>query len=291
MTKRQQLKGQILNLIEDNRPNSIPQHLLISGREGTGKTYMTEELDSMLTARGYRVVKFLYPHCGIVTADDIIDKVGMPNGQDTIILIDDFDKMLQSLPNDEQFRLRAYIFKKNAPMLIATSTGLYEGFSDYHAPLYDAFRVFHFPTFENEDYEDVLPKEVYDRIKDNDAFFSMAIKLDDNINYIRSLAIAMYHGQNVEEAIQTVVSENCRYFRLLFDSLSGVLQRALYGLAHSGEVAQSIDVQHQSGLSGANTASALFRLENQGLIIRVGDKKRNVSYKIKDTILKAWLIR
>ena len=117
----------------------------------------------------------------------------------------------------------------------------------------------------------------------------MAAKLGNNTNYIRSFVMAMYRGQNTDEALQTVVNENSRYFRLLFDNLSGMLQRALYGLAHSGEVAQSADVQHQSGLSAANTASALFRLEKQGVITRIGEKKRNVSYSIKDCILRRWL--
>lgn len=289
MTKRQQQREQILDLVKDNRPNTIPQHLLISGKEGTGKSYLIEEFDSKLTACGHRIVKFLYPHCYIVTADNIINKVEASSDQSTIILIDDFDKMLQFLPHDEQFRLRAFLFKKNAPMLIATSTGLYEGFSDYRAPFYDAFRIFHLPSLEKEDYADILPMEVYDWVKGNEDFLSMAAKFGNNTNYIRSLAMAIHCGQNTNEAIQTIINENSRYFRLLFDNLSGVLQRALFGLAHSGEVAQSAEVQHQSGLSAANTASALFRLEKQGVITRIGEKKRNVSYSIKDCILRRWL--
>lgn len=84
-----------------------------------------------------------------MTADDIINKVDVSNNNNYII-IDDFDKMLQSLPNDEQYRLRAFLFKKNAPMLIATSTGLYDGFADYRMPFYDAFRVFHIPELETK---------------------------------------------------------------------------------------------------------------------------------------------
>ncbi len=37
--------------------------------------------------------------------------------------------------------------------------------------------------------------------------------------------------------------------------------RVLCGLALSGETATSADVQKMSGLTAANTASALFRLE------------------------------
>ena len=288
MTKRQQLKKSVFDIIGSNRPNSIPQHLLVSGKEGTGKTFIVESIASELYSRGLQVTKFLFPHCDIVTADDIINKVDVSNNNNYII-IDDFDKMLQSLPNDEQYRLRAFLFKKNAPMLIATSTGLYEGFSDYRMPFYDAFRVFHIPELEHEDLADILPKKEYEAVKKDEFFLGVLSELEGNLNYICSLATALQGCNSMDVAIQSVIAQNDRYFRLLFSGLSGMLQRTLYGLAQAGETASSAEVQHQSGLTSANTASGLFRLEKQRIISRVGDKKRNVTYKINDYLLRKWL--
>lgn len=288
MTKRQQLKNLVFDIIDSNRPNSIPQHLLVSGNEGAGKTCLVESLASELLSRGYQVIKFLYPHCNVVTADDIINKVDVSNNNNYII-IDDFDKMLQSLPNDEQYRLRAFLFKKNAPMLIATSTGLYDGFADYRMPFYDAFRVFHIPELEHEDLADILPKKEYEAVKKDEYFLDVMPKLRGNLNYICTLAIALQSCNSVDVAIQSVIAQNDRYFRLLFSGLSGMLQRTLYGLAQAGETASSAEVQRLSGLTAANTASGLFRLEKQGIISRVGDKRRNVTYKINDYLLHKWL--
>jgi hypothetical protein len=288
MTKRQQLKNLVFDTIDSNRPNSIPQHLLVSGNEGAGKTCLVESLASELLSRGYQVIKFLYPHCNVVTADDIINKVDVSNNNNYII-IDDFDKMLQSLPNDEQYRLRAFLFKKNAPMLIATSTGLYDGFADYRMPFYDAFRVFHIPELEHEDLADILPKKEYEAVKKDEFFLDVMPKLRGNLNYICTLAIALQSCNSVDVAIQSVIAQNDRYFRLLFSGLSGMLQRTLYGLAQAGETASSAEVQRLSGLTAANTASGLFRLEKQGIISRVGDKRRNVTYKINDYLLHKWL--
>lgn len=288
MTKRQQLKNLVFDIIDSNRPNSIPQHLLVSGNEGAGKTCLVESLASELLSRGYQVIKFLYPHCNVVTADDIINKVDVSNNNNYII-IDDFDKMLQSLPNDEQYRLRAFLFKKNAPMLIATSTGLYDGFADYRMPFYDAFRVFHIPELEHEDLADILPKKEYEAVKKDEFFLNVMPKLRGNLNYICTLAIALQSCNSVDVAIQSVIAQNDRYFRLLFSGLSGMLQRTLYGLAQAGETASSAEVQRLSGLTAANTASGLFRLEKQGIISRVGDKRRNVTYKINDYLLYKWL--
>lgn len=288
MTKRQQMKNLVFDIIDSNRPNSIPQHLLVSGNEGAGKTCLVESLASELLSRGYQVIKFLYPHCNVVTADDIINKVDVSNNNNYII-IDDFDKMLQSLPNDEQYRLRAFLFKKNAPMLIATSTGLYDGFADYRMPFYDAFRVFHIPELEHEDLADILPKKEYEAVKKDEFFLDVMPKLRGNLNYICTLAIALQSCNSVDVAIQSVIAQNDRYFRLLFSGLSGMLQRTLYGLAQAGETASSAEVQRLSGLTAANTASGLFRLEKQGIISRVGDKRRNVTYKINDYLLHKWL--
>ena len=288
MTKRQQLKKSVFDIIDSNRPNSIPQHLLVSGNEGGGKTCIIEGIASELLSRGYQVTKFLYPHCNIVTADDIINKVDVSNNNNYII-IDDFDKMLLSLPNEEQYRLRAFLFKKNAPMLIATSTGLYEGFSDYRMPFYDAFRVFHIPELEYEDLADILPKKEYEKVKDDKTFLDVLPKLGGNLNYICTLATTLQSCNSVDVAIQSVIAQNDRYFRLLFNGLSGMLQRTLFGLAQAGETASSAEVQHLSGLTAANTASGLFRLEKQRIISRVGDKRRNVTYRINDYLLRKWL--
>ena len=288
MTKRQQLKKQIFDIIDSNHPNSIPQHLLVSGNEGVGKTFIVEGIASELLSRGFKVTKFLYPHCNVVTADDIINKVDVSNNK-YYIIIDDFDKMLQSLSNEEQYRLRAFLFKKNAPMLIATSTGLYDGFADYRMPFYDAFRVFHIPELEHEDLADILPKKEYEAVKKDEFFLDVMPKLRGNLNYICTLAIALQSCNSVDVAIQSVIAQNDRYFRLLFSGLSGMLQRTLYGLAQAGETASSAEVQRLSGLTAANTASGLFRLEKQGIISRVGDKRRNVTYKINDYLLHKWL--
>ena len=285
MTERQKIKKTLQKIIDSNVANSIPQHVLIAGAEGTGKSYMIARLEQELTASGCHVCKFLYPHCNIVAADYIIYKVSSPDGQRCVILIDDFDKMLEVLPNDEQYKLRAFLFKKNAPTLIATSTGLYEGFSDYRAPFYDAFRVLHIPQLTQDDIAEILSEDVFQKVKDLSEFHNIVPKLGSNLNYIRSLATALCENRGIED----VVKANDRYFRYMFSSLPNVQQRALYGLALSGETATSADVQKASSLTAANTASALFRLEKQGIIAKLGEKKRNVTYQIHDYLLWLWI--
>lgn len=300
MTKRQSLKGQILDIVKDNKAGSVPQHLLIVGSEGTGKTFIVADLVSELELSGKPVKPLYYPHCDIVTAGDIIGEVELSRYEQFILLIDDFDQLLLSLPNEEQYMLRSFLFRKGAPMLIATSTGVYNGFDDYRAPFYDAFRVLYIPELEAGDLVDLLPQDVYEDVKYNQQFLSLLPWLDGNINYINTLASGIHSGLNIDEALNQVVDENSRFFRHMFDSLPGMQQRALYALAQvvdamngsargDERAATSAQVQQKSELSPANTASALFRLEKQGIIERVGEKKRNVSYQIKDYVFELWL--
>lgn len=294
------MKGQILNIVQDNKAGTVPQHLLIVGDEGMGKTFMVEDLAVELDSRSKQVTELYYPHCEIVTADDIIGKVAMSKYEQSVILIDDFDELLHSLPNTEQYMLRSFLFRKGAPMLIATSTGVYDGFNDYRAPFYDAFRVMFIPELEEDDLKVLLAQDVYEDVKDNHQFLSLLPRLSNNINYINTLAEGIHSGMEIDTALEQIVDDNSRYFRQMFRTLPGMQQRALYGLARAVNAmpkiesddecaASSSQVQEHSGLTPANTASALFRLEKQGIIKRVGEKKRNVNYQIKDYALELWL--
>ena len=149
--------------------------------------------------------------------------------------------------------------------------------------------MFHIPELEYEDLADILPKKEYEAVMNDEFFLDVMSKLEGNLNYICTLAKELQNNNGIDVAIQSVIAQNDRYFRLLFSGLSGMLQRALYGLAQAGETASSVEVQHHSGLTAANTASGLFRLEKQGIISRVGDKRRNVTYKINDYLLRKWL--
>ena len=72
MTERQNMQKTLLEIIDGNVANSIPQHVLIAGAEGTGKSHMIARLEQELTALGRYVCKFLYPHCNIVASSSTL---------------------------------------------------------------------------------------------------------------------------------------------------------------------------------------------------------------------------
>ena len=190
-----------------------PQHILISGAEGSGKTFMIEKLAEEFTARGFLIVKYLYPHSNIVGTESLIKDLDYLLGKKAVVLIDDFDKLLLSMTKGEQKKLIAIFSNMHSPFLVATSTCLDEEFSK-HYPLFDQFfNSFQIPGFEKEDLEDLLGEDLYNKVKGNSEFQEIVMKLGGNLNYIKSLASIIYPNYGTEDSLDIVIDENERYFQ------------------------------------------------------------------------------
>ena len=290
MEKVNQLVWRIADLAENYRTDLDPQHILISGTEGSGKTFMIEKLAEEFTARGFLMVKYLYPHSNIVGTESLIKDLDYLFGKKAVVLIDDFDKLLLSMTKGEHKKLIAIFSNMHSPFLVATSTGLSDDFPKRY-PLFDQFfNSFQIPNFEKEDLEDLLGEDIYNKVKGNSEFQEKVMKLGGNLNYNKSFASFIYPNYGTEDCLDIVIDENERYFRYMFSTLPGVQQRALYGLARAGEIATAADVQRESGLSATNTSSALYRLEKRGVITKAGGKKRSVEYKITDYLFGKWIV-
>ena len=70
MRNRKQLVWRIADLAESYCTDLEPQHILISGAEGSGKTFMIEKLAEEFTARGFLIVgtESLCPLCVLFDA-------------------------------------------------------------------------------------------------------------------------------------------------------------------------------------------------------------------------------
>ena len=101
MRNRKQLVWRIADLTESYRKDLEPQHILISGVEGSGKTFTIEKLAEEFTARGFLMVKNFYPHSNIVGVESLIKDLDGFLGKDAVVLIDDFDKLLLAMTKGE----------------------------------------------------------------------------------------------------------------------------------------------------------------------------------------------
>ena len=126
MRNRKQLVWRIADLAESYCTDLEPQHILISGAEGSGKTFIIEKLAEELAASGFLMVKYLYPHSNIVGTESLIKDLDYLLGKKAVVLIDDFDKLLLSMTKGEQKKWIAIsIFNLSTLVLDNTLQRLY----------------------------------------------------------------------------------------------------------------------------------------------------------------------
>jgi hypothetical protein len=286
MDNLKELKDTILDIAEKNRPRSIPQHVVVSGDKGSGKSCFINALSREAECRGYNAIRMHYPYFLVETADYVIRRAQSGNSASlkSIIFIDDFDRLLQQLSRQEQYGLRAFLFAENSPMLVGTSTGIIEGFTDYRAPFYDAFRIFHISNYLSSSLSIFM-----ETVSECDAKITEEC-LGMNMHYLKRFACLRKEGNmDVQTVINKMVEENLSIFRYAMDSLPKLQQQVLSGIALNSNAATSIIIRELTGLESSSISASLLRLEKKGLIVRIGEVKRNASYSVKDRLLAYWL--
>lgn len=284
MNNLEQLRDTILDIAAKNSPRSIPQHVVVSGDKGYGKSYFIDLLSKEADGHGYKTIGLRYPYYMVETADDVISRVEQASSSSIkrIIFIDDFDVLLQQLSRQEQYKLRAFLFADDAPMLVGTSTGIIEGFTDYRAPFYDAFRIFYLSNY-------IQPSLALFKENASETDTNIAEKyLGMDMRYLRVYA-DLLRTMDAQQAIDKMVSENYSHFRYILDSLPKLQQQTLSGIAMSDNEATSITIRELTGVEASSISASLLRLEKKGIITRIGEGKRNVNYSIKDRLLALWL--
>ena len=291
VSKRQQMLSAVIGIVKDNVPESIPQHLIISGDCGSGKTNFLESVEKQLIRQGFSVQSFHFPYSRIRSAGEITKAIDEQDAKGKrILLIDDFDMLLDVLPAKEQYRLRAFLFEKGAPTMIGTTTGLYKGFSDYRTPFYDAFKIFHLEELEKADLTQILSKQQFSKLDEIQRWDDILKTLNCDLSYINSFFHWYFkHKLRPEECMEQIVKDNSKYFRLLFESLPNLQQQIILGLASIGGQATTVQIRQSTQLDNSTISSSLSRMEQKRLVRKSGEKKRNYSYSIKDKLFEQWI--
>lgn len=288
--QRADMLSSIVEKVSKNKAKGIPQHIMLSGDEGVGKSYMLECLSERL-ADVDDVVSFHYPYALYVKAEAIIARIqASPVQRQKVVLIDDFDKMLDLLTVKEQYNLRAFFFTETAPTLIGTITGTYPGFHDYRAPFYDAFLVMHIEPMEVEEWMSLADQEVRDRAENDSVFTDAVSALGPNMHYIRRFAeLYANTSMSAAECRQKIMLENSRYFKLLISTLPVSQQQVLMAFAKQGGSATSSQIKDTASLDPATLPSSISRLLAKKLLVKADEKKRNGTYTISDRLLSGFL--
>lgn len=278
----------IANVVAKNKPNSIPQHILISGGTGSGKTTLLQRLKEKLKSEGKHIVSLHFPYTLIHDAETIESKFENKGETTTLLLIDDFHLLLESLSTQEQYRLRAFLFSNGAPTLIATSKKQLDAITDYRAPFYDAFRIF--ILHPEEHVSNFFDKQTYNKLVKEKNWEEAYSIISNNFCYLASFASGYTNGLSIQECINMELKANSRYFKSLYLSLPLIQQQVILGIALSPTVPTSlIEIRDSAKIESTSITSAIKRLVSISIVKQIGQKKRNYTYALTDALFYKWL--
>ena len=273
----------LLSVVEENIPGHIPQHVLVESGIGGGKSHCLSQIQKLLNGKKYNTVSVRQPYYMVDTADKIINVI-TGNGvkvEDLIILVDDFDVLLNQLNIQEQYKLRAFLFNPKSPTLIGTTTGVLEQFTNYKAPFYDAFRIFHLNNYLTPSLSVVSGRTTDASLLKYEELFN------GNMHYMKQFC-NLYYGEKkpAEICLQLIMKNNSTYYKYIIDSAPKLQQKVLCGLAMCGGKGTSRDIGSKINLTNSFVSPALKRLETSQIIKKANNGKRNIVYEFKDGIFR-----
>lgn len=275
----------VVNIIQKNRPGGIPQHILLSGDEESGKSTLLNRVKESAENNGIKVVQLSFPYI-LVSIQDVISNFQKNNTSTTLLLVDDFHLLMGKLSVNEQYSLRAFLFSNGAPMLIGTINRDTAAITDYKAPFFDAFRIF---VLHPENFTGAFfPPEVYSRLKNEDVWDTVNKIICNNFNYAKQFALNYSDGMTVEDSISMLLKANERYFKLLFLSLPNIQQQVVLGIAMSTSEPGLSEIRKSAKIESTSITSSLKRLISQSIVKQIGQKKRNYTYTLSDELFCLW---
>ena len=279
----------IVNIVNRNRIGGLPQHILICGEAGSGKSTFLQSLSNRLRGEGKKIVMFSFPYSSVTAANDITRRIPESERQMTILLVDDFHLLLNNLKIDEQYRLRSYLFQNGAPTMIATSQGQPPEFTDYRAPFFDAFRLF---FLQPELYmQTFFAQESYEQLSQLPGWEEAKSLIADNLYYVKAFAAYYADKPSIQQTIGRLIADNERFFKQRFLSLSSVQQTILIGMAEKQGLSTLADIRSAINIDSTGITSALKRLAGLSFIRQIGQKKRSYTYIMTDKLFQEWLRR
>lgn len=206
---RQALLEMLLEDIRETRPGGIPQHHLIIGQRGMGKTTLLRRIDVALREDSDtdRFIPLSFPeeqwtldrlsklwlNCldsladtlerevdgdgAVKMIDEAVEQLLRENqkesllseaaeksflqiveklGRRPVLLVDNLDLVFGRLSTHEQNRLRAFLMRAGAPILIGACVSPPSETSDYTAAFYDHFKTHYLDRLSAEEMRDVL---------------------------------------------------------------------------------------------------------------------------------------
>lgn len=330
---RQALLELLLEDVESTRARGIPQHHLIVGQRGMGKTTLLRRLDVALRepSRSGRFIPLSFPeeqwsldrlsklwlNCLDSLADtleregaeqDVIDRIddavdvlaeqhsdegllaeaaeriflnlAIEFDRRPVLLIDNLDLVFARLKKHEVNRLRAFLMRAGAPILIGACVSPPLETSDYGAAFYDHFKTHYLERLSAPDMRDVLL-----RLADRAGNKALVERLDAERPRLRALhaltggnprtTVILFQiftkgfSQEAYQDLEALLDMMTPLYKARFEELPPQGQVVMSALATHWEPATSRQLAEITRLDNRQLSPQIDRLKKAGLIEEV----------------------
>ncbi len=221
-----------------------------------------------------------------------------------LVLLENADDLFtRCLPKTNDIKkIRKILQHENFLLLFATSPTLFDRISRSNAPLYQFFRL---RTLELLDYDqaiDLLTR--WARLDEKKNLLSILKGDDYRLRVLYHLTggnprilLFLYMAIGGQGSIETAVSTFSRlleedlssYYLSRMRDLSNQVQPVVLALAESNRNLTQTEIAHKTFLPARSMGTTMARLENDGIVRPVSDKKgKNTPYTLTDHLFRLW---
>lgn len=350
---RQKVLQFLMDKINQEADNSIPQHHLIIGQRGMGKSTLLKRIEVELRKEAYKhhFIPLLFPEeqynvasladLWLNSLDALADALETQNEkektavvdakikalqtlkqQDTIaqeafhflldfthqyhlrpvLLIDNINLIFDRLDASEQHKLRAWLMKNGAPIIVGASVTAIEDTFDYGAPFYDAFQFQYLNKMNFEELMAILlnlatltnAPEVTTAIHSHRARLKTICQLTGGnprtANLLYRLIVKGF-SKEISDDLEGILDEITPLYKARFEELSPQLQIIVDAIALHWDPINIEQLRAKTAMQNAQLSPQLKRLVEAGWIDKVENNlSKGSAYEISERFFNIWFI-
>ena len=280
----------ILDGINRETHNSIPQCYYVSAGMGFGKTTMLHRLGNTINLDLFQPI---YIDCILnpIDNEDKLEEIlqGIMSNKRVVFLLDNAHYLLENWSSSELGKLRALIYNPGAPIIVFAGKRVTKVFTDYSAPLYNSVLLLSLNTLTEKEQTQLIQSACKRGRQNVQRINNIAKSLEPSILIMTLVIKAVEKGYQKDEDIkrETLSYFNVAYENLLI-SLSPNQLLIVVALLKAESSCLLSDIVKETGLKSSDITPQIKRLEEKNLIEIIKWKPKKSLYQIKSKIFKEW---
>lgn len=328
----------IVNTLMRTQSNDSLQHELILGARGSGKSTLLKRIEIELKENKeltqkfipvnfaeeqagifrladlwYEIINELQPGIELQIFSDfesnhnytrylygVLSKLINEKKKKVVLLLDNFDKIIESIKDDAKV-LRAALINDNNIQIIAASTRMSEHFWKHDLPFYDFFRIHRLRALSLQEIDTLLKH--WGKIMNLPILTNYTSTHRGNIEAIRILTDGL--PRTLQFFIRVLLSNDekfdAKYINYIMDKATPIYQERLWSLTKAQQKivletaffwkpVSTKELVNLCRMESKLIASYLKQLERYGIIKKLKTENRNNKYQIAERFFNMWLI-